>query len=114
MQNSKCKVQNERMKFFLHFALCILNFALINVSINAQDDDGVIRVDSSIVVVNAMITDAKGRPAEGLKQNQFKLFVDGTQQEIVSFTTESTPFAAIILLDTSGSMEQRVSLARSA
>ncbi|HLM00858.1 MAG TPA: VWA domain-containing protein [Pyrinomonadaceae bacterium] len=91
-------------------------FALINVSVIAQKDgdDDVIKVDSSIVVVNATITDAKGKPAAGLKQNQFKLFVDGAEQEILSFTTESTPFAAVILLDTSGSMEQRVSLARSA
>jgi Ca-activated chloride channel family protein len=93
---------------------CILLFALCVNYAFAQDDDEVIKVDSSIVVVNATITDAKGKPVSGLKQNQFKLFVDGAEQEIVSFTTESTPFAAVILLDTSGSMEQRVSLARSA
>jgi Ca-activated chloride channel family protein len=80
----------------------------------AQDDDEVIKVDTSNVIVNAAVTDAKGRPVGGLKQNQFKLFVDGAEQEILSFTTEATPFAAVILLDTSGSMEQRVSLARSA
>jgi Ca-activated chloride channel homolog len=115
MQSSKCKMQNMRIKFFLYFAFCVLHFALLNVSIiNAQDDDDVIKVDSSIVVVNAMITDAKGKPVSGLKQNQFKLFVDGAEKEILSFTTEATPFAAIILLDTSGSMEQRISLARSA
>jgi Ca-activated chloride channel family protein len=90
-----------------------LHFAF-SVSIIAQDDDEVIKVDSSLVIVNAMITDGKGKPATGLKQNQFRLFVDGAEQEILSFTTEATPFAAVILLDTSGSMEQRVSLARSA
>jgi Ca-activated chloride channel family protein len=84
------------------------------VSFLAQDDDDVIKVDSSIVVLNATVTDAKGKPAAGLKQNQFKLFVDGAEQEILSFGTEEIPFAAVILLDTSGSMEQRVSLARSA
>ena len=110
MQNVERKMQNiGRCLLFciLHFALCI-NYGF------AQDDDDIIKVDSSIVVVNAMITDAKGKPVSGLKQNQFKLFVDGAEQEIISFTTESTPFAAVILLDTSGSMEQRVSLARSA
>ncbi|HEX8369874.1 MAG TPA: VWA domain-containing protein [Pyrinomonadaceae bacterium] len=92
---------------------CILFFALC-ASITAQNDDEVIKVDSSNVLVNATITDAKGKPVAGLKQNQFKLFVDGAEQEIISFTTEATPFAAVVLLDTSGSMEQRVSLARSA
>ncbi|HEX8248950.1 MAG TPA: VWA domain-containing protein [Pyrinomonadaceae bacterium] len=91
-----------------------LLFFALGISITAQNDDDVIKVDSSNVLVNATITDAKGKPAVGLKQNQFKLFVDGAEQEIISFTTEATPFAAVILLDTSGSMEQRVSLARSA
>jgi Ca-activated chloride channel family protein len=115
MQSAKRKKKFNFAFCILHFAFInVLNFAFINVSVAAQDDDDVIKVDSSIVVVNATVTDAKGKPAAGLKQNQFKLFVDGAPQEIVSFTTESTPFAAVILLDTSGSMEQRVSLARSA
>ena len=79
----------------------------------AQDDEP-IRVDTSLVVLNATITDTKGRPALGLKQNQFKIFEDGKEQRIEFFEAASTPFAAVILLDTSGSMEQRVSLARSA
>ena len=36
------------------------------------------------------------------------------EQPIEIFSAEETPFAAVILLDTSGSMEERVSLARSA
>lgn len=109
MQSVKSKRQNSGRGLLF----CLLLFMLC-ISVNAQDDDEVIKVDSSIVLVNATVSDAKGKPATGLKQNQFKLFVDGAEQEILSFTTESTPFAAIILLDTSGSMEQRVSLARSA
>jgi Ca-activated chloride channel homolog len=109
MQKAKSKRQNVGR--ILLFCLLLFTFCI---SIPAQDDDDVIKVDSSIVVVNAAITDAKGKPVSGLKQNQFKLFVDGAEQEIISFTTEKTPFAAVILLDTSGSMEQRVSLVRSA
>src|SRR4051812_33882984 len=79
----------------------------------AQGDD-VIRVDSAVVVVNAAVTDAKGVAVGGLKDKQFSIFEDGVEQKISSFGAESTPFAAVILLDTSGSMEERVSLARSA
>jgi Mg-chelatase subunit ChlD len=99
------------------FSLLLLSFAyflLITTPARAQNDEDVIKVDSSIVVVNATVTDAKGVPVAGLKQSNFKLFVDGAPQEIISFTAEETPFAAVILMDTSGSMEQRVSLARSA
>jgi Ca-activated chloride channel family protein len=80
----------------------------------AQDDDEVVKVDSSIVVLNASISDSAGRQVNGLKQSQFRVFEDGVEQSISFFTAESTPFAAAILIDTSGSMEQRVSLARSA
>lgn len=80
----------------------------------AQNDDEPIKVESSLVVLNATITDAKGKPAGGLKQNQFQILEDGKEQKIEFFETEKTPFAAVILLDSSGSMEERVSLARSA
>lgn len=97
--------------FILSTIVAILGFQL---STFAQSDDEVISVDSSIVVMNATITDASGKAVEGLGQKFFKVFEDGVEQEIVSFTSEETPFAAVILLDTSGSMEQRVTLARSA
>lgn len=83
-------------------------------SFSAQDDDTPIKVDSSIVVVNATVSGKKGKQVSGLKKSQFKLFVDGKEREIAAFAAEETPFAVVILLDTSGSMEQRVSLARSA
>lgn len=80
----------------------------------AQDDDEVVKVDSSIVVINATIADNAGKAVGGLQQKQFRIFEDGVEQEISFFAAESTPFAAVILLDTSGSMQERISLARSA
>jgi Ca-activated chloride channel family protein len=79
-----------------------------------QKEDEIVAVDSSIVVLNASISDASGKPVFGLKQGQFTVFEDGKQQEISLFQAEETPFAAVILIDTSGSMEERVSMARSA
>ena len=79
----------------------------------AQDDD-VIKVDSSVVVMNASVTDPSGKAVAGLKEKQFTILEDGVEQKIASFSAENTPFAAVILIDTSGSMEERVSLARSA
>lgn len=80
----------------------------------AQQDDDVVSVDSSIVVLNASISDGSGKPVFGLRQGQFHVFEDGREQQISFFQAEETPFAAVILIDTSGSMEERVSLARSA
>ena len=92
-------------------------FSLLFLSSHAlpqADDDEIIKIDSSLVLINATITDAAGKPSIGLKQTQFKILEDGVEQEISVFETQETPFAAVILLDTSGSMEERVSLARSA
>ncbi len=80
----------------------------------AQDDDDLIRVDSSIVVLNVSVADPAGRAVGGLPQRLFRIFEDGVEQEVRTFETGSAPFAAVILLDTSGSMEDRVMLARSA
>ena len=88
--------------------------ALLAVTSPAQTDDDIVTVDSSIVLVNATILDKTGKTVGGLTEKQFKVFEDGVEQKIESFAAEETPFAAVILLDTSGSMEERVSLARSA
>lgn len=91
--------------------LVLLFFVISNF---AQDDSDIITVDSSLVILNATITDATGKPVKNLKQTEFIIMENGKEQKIAFFETESTPFAAVILMDTSGSMESRVSLARSA
>jgi Ca-activated chloride channel homolog len=94
------------------FLLAIVSVLLVSVS-KAQDDD-IVRVDSSIVVLNATIRDAQNKPISGLTQKDFKIFEDGEPQQIISFESQEAPFAAVILFDTSGSMEERISIARSA
>src|SRR5215510_9365058 len=80
----------------------------------SQDQDDVIRVNTDLVVLNATVIDKGGKFVSGLKPSDFHLFEDGAEQKVLSFTTEQTPFAAAILLDTSGSMESRLTLGRSA
>lgn len=87
---------------------------ILATALAAQDEDPVVTVDSSLVVLNATILDRNGRHVPGLKSNHFKVFENGAEQEISLFASEETPFAAVILLDTSGSMEERVTLARAA
>lgn len=101
------------MKLRLTILLCLLLASSYSSHILAQDDD-IIKVDSSLVVINATIIDADGKLVSALKQNEFKLLENGKEQKISFFEAETTPFAAVILIDTSGSMESRVSLARSA
>ena len=79
-----------------------------------QDQDDVIRVSTDLVVVNVTVLDKEGKFVPKLKRTEFHLFEDGAEQKITSFTAEETPFAAAILLDTSGSMETRLTLGRGA
>jgi Ca-activated chloride channel family protein len=79
-----------------------------------QDQDDVIRVSTDLVVINATVLDRDGKFVRGLKRADFHIFEDDAEQKIASFSAEETPFAAAILLDTSGSMETRLTLGRGA
>jgi len=85
-----------------------------SVSIWAQGDDETIKVDSSIVILNVAVTDASGKAVRGLDRGKFTILEDGVALPIKTFDTEDLPFAAAILLDASGSMQDRISMARSA
>jgi Ca-activated chloride channel family protein len=78
-----------------------------------QDDD-VVRITTDLVVLNVTVLDASGKFVGGLRRTDFQILEDGKEQKISIFSSEKTPFAAAILLDTSGSMETRMTLARSA
>ena len=97
-------------------ALFVINISTpYELASHAQDqDDDVIRVSTELVVLNATVIDKSGKFVSGIKPNEFHLFEDGAEQKVLTFTTEKTPFAAAILLDTSGSMESRLTLGRSA
>lgn len=84
---------------------------------NAQQDDDVIRVKTELVILNITVTNRAGQYVPGLRLADFKIYEDGrevTLADVDSFSTHDSPFASVVLLDTSGSMEIRLSLARSA
>ena len=82
----------------------------------AQDDD-VVRVNTDLVVLNLTVTDQAGQYVKALKRTDFKIYEDGVEVQpgmITSFSLHDSPYAAVVLLDSSGSMEARFALARSA
>jgi Ca-activated chloride channel homolog len=78
------------------------------------DEGDVVRVDTQLVSVPAMVIDGSGRPISGLKPENFRLIEDGQVQTITNFGTAETPFEIALLLDTSGSTRDDVALIRSA
>ena len=78
------------------------------------DEGDVVKVDTQLVSVPAVVTDGAGRPISGLKPDNFRLIEDGQVQTITNFGTSETPFEIALLLDTSGSTRDDVALIRSA
>ena len=105
---------DPRTKSLVTFALLAYLLAPQASAVRAQDDDDVVRVNSDLVVLNVTVTDANGQFVHKLGRADFKIFEDGREQRVGLFSVEETPFAAAILLDTSGSMESRLTLARAA
>jgi len=105
-------MQTLRRLPFLFIVIC-----LTAVVVAAQDDDDVVRVNTDLVVLNVTVTDKGGQYVKNLKVTDFKIFEDGVEVQpnmIASFSLQESPYAAVVLLDSSGSMEARFSLARSA
>jgi len=97
--------------------LFLLAFLCVNVAVVVAQDDDVIRTNTELVVLNITVTDKAGQYVKGLKASDFKVYEDGVEVKpnmIASFSLQESPYAAVVLLDSSGSMEARFSLARSA
>lgn len=78
------------------------------------DEGDVIRTDTQLVSVPAVVTDSAGHPLAGLKAENFRIVEDGQPQTITNFGTAETPFEIALLLDTSGSTRDDVALIRDA
>lgn len=78
------------------------------------DEGDVVRVDTKLVSVPAVITNGAGRPLVGLRRENFVVFEDGQPQSIANFGTTEAPFEIALLLDTSGSTRDDVALIRQA
>ena len=82
--------------------------------IEEVDEGDVVRVETQLVSVSAVVTNNSGRPLTGLRRENFVLFEDGKPQTIANFETTEAPFEIALLLDTSGSTRADVALIRQA
>ena len=73
-----------------------------------------IRVDVNLALVNVTVTDPSGRLVTGLEKENFRLFEDGVEQEVVTMSSEDVPVSIGLIFDMSGSMSDKVDKARQA
>lgn len=74
----------------------------------------VVRVETQLVSVPAVVSDRTGRPITGLRADNFAVLEDGKPQRITNFAMMETPFEIGLLLDTSGSTRGELGLIRDA
>ncbi|MEP6818606.1 MAG: VWA domain-containing protein [bacterium] len=82
--------------------------------VDEVEEGDVVRVETQLVSVPAVVTNKAGRPVTGLRAENFLLFENGQQQKIANFATTEAPFEIALLLDTSGSTRVDVGLIRQA
>jgi VWFA-related protein len=74
----------------------------------------VLRVETQLVSVPAVVTDKIGHPLTGLKLDNFLVMEDGKPQRVTNFALTEAPFEIALLLDTSGSTREDLGLIRDA
>ncbi|MGH8639303.1 MAG: VWA domain-containing protein [Burkholderiales bacterium] len=74
--------------------------ALLTASAHAQR----IKVTTQTVPIYATVIDNDRRLVADLQQQDFEVYDNGKLQTLTNFVNEVTPFTAIVMLDTSGSM----------
>jgi VWFA-related protein len=78
-------------------------------------EDDVIRVDSQLVTLNMSVIDRNtNRGLLGLGRDDFRLFENGAEQQILQFESSAAPFDLLLLIDLSGSTRDKVALIRAA
>jgi VWFA-related protein len=71
-------------------------------------------VAPQLMRVNASVTDRSGRAIPGMRNSDFSVYEDGSERKIVDVTPTSEPFNLVLLLDVSGSVEERIDFIRKA
>ena len=71
-------------------------------------------VAPQLIKVNASVTDGNGRAIPNMRLSDFAVYEDGAERRVVDVTPATEPFNLILLLDVSGSVEERIDFIRKA
>ena len=83
----------------------VLAAALVTTPVRAQDPVPTFRSSVSLVSVNAVVKDRRGRPVSNLTREDFQILENGTARPIVDFGfSDEGPVSFGVLVDQSGSM----------
>jgi Ca-activated chloride channel family protein len=75
--------------------------------VNAGKQGSSIKVDVNLVVLHTTVLDDRQRFADGLKQENFRIFEDKIEQKLSVFKREDVPVSMGLVIDNSGSMREK-------
>jgi Ca-activated chloride channel family protein len=81
---------------------------------SVSEDDEVIRVGTELVTVPVSVYERSGVYVSGLRRSDFRIYENGSEQEIAYFGTTEVPFTVVLLVDVSGSTDQKIKQIQSA
>jgi Ca-activated chloride channel family protein len=82
----------------------VLSVSLFALQHQPLPSDRVIKIDVDLVLVNVTVTDSRNRFVQDLKKENFWVWEDKIEQDIIHFSGEDAPVSLGIIFDKSGSM----------
>jgi Ca-activated chloride channel family protein len=73
-----------------------------------------LHLDVDLALINVTVTDPYNRLVTGLDPDNFRVFEDNVEQEVVTFSSEDVPISIGVIFDLSGSMANKIGKAREA
>jgi Ca-activated chloride channel family protein len=73
-----------------------------------------LHLDVDLALVNVTVTDPYNRLVTGLDPDNFRVYEDNVEQEVVTFSSEDVPISIGVIFDMSGSMANKIGKAREA
>lgn len=74
---------------------------------NVTRDGSTIKIDVGLVVLHTTVLDDRGKFADGLKRENFRIFEDKIEQKLDTFKREDVPVSMGLVIDNSGSMRDK-------
>ncbi|MDQ6653163.1 MAG: VWA domain-containing protein [Acidobacteriota bacterium] len=71
-------------------------------------------LSAQLMRFNASVTDRNGRAIGGMKESDFSVFENGVERQVTKVVPTDEPFNLVLLLDVSGSVEERIDFIRKA
>src|SRR3989442_11220262 len=115
MRNDKWKLFASPSPYVSSFLLLLTLSALVQAQQPASPGPGavqkveevgngdVVRITANLVSVPVTVFDRQGQYVVDLRQNDFRIYEDGAEQQIAHFSNVDRPFSVALLIDTSGS-----------